>query len=223
MRNSTESAAPRAPHPGFGSGARVWLFRHGEVHEDFQSLAYGGMDVPLSAEGIEETERLAERFAGVRFTRIVASSLQRARRLGERLAQRTGAPLEIDSGLVEIDRGRWQGLPQKELLARHEEQVAAFYADPWSWREHGGETDSDVVARAWPVLERALRGTPGPIAIACHYNVVRNLIAHALGVAPTVSFRIRIDLTAGALLHDAADGWRLLRCNVRSPHAEPAP
>ncbi len=222
MRNSTESAARRGAHPGFRSGARVWLFRHGEVHEDFQALAYGGMDVPLSAEGLEQTERLAERFAGVRFTRIVASSLQRARRLGERLAHHTGAPLEIDAGLVEIDRGRWQGLPQKELLARHEAQVAAFYADPWNWREHGGETDSDVLARAWPVLERALLGTRGPIALACHYNVVRNLLAHALGVAPTVSFRIRIDLTAGALLEDGPRGWRLLRCNVRAPLAEPA-
>jgi len=60
-------------------------------------------------------------------------------------------------------------------------------------------------------------------AIACHYNVVRNLIAHALGVAPTVSFRIRIDLTAGALLEDSERGWRLVRCNVRSPRALLAP
>jgi hypothetical protein len=52
---------------------------------------------------------------------------------------------------------------------------------------------------------------------------VRNLIAHALGVAPTVSFRIRIDLTAGALLEDSGRGWRLLRCNVRSPRAQFAP
>ncbi len=217
----------RAPHEGFRSGASVWLFRHGEVHEDFQGLAYGGMDVPLSREGREQSERLAERFEVVRFDRIVASTLQRARYLGERLAQRTGAPLELDSGLVEIDRGRWQGLPQKELLAKHEVDVEAFYSDPWNWRQHGGETDSDVLARAWPVLERAVREggarrsggrEVGPtIAIVCHYNVVRNLVAHALGLAPTASFRVRIDLTAGALLHDASDGWRLVRCNVRTP------
>jgi broad specificity phosphatase PhoE len=225
----------RAPHPGFGSGASVWLFRHGEVHEDFQGLAYGGMDVPLSHEGREQSERLAERFGAVRFERVVASTLQRARYLGEQLAQRSGAPLELDAGLVEIDRGRWQGLPQKELLARHEADVAAFYDDPWNWRRHGGETDSDVVARAWPVLERALRASaaanaaadsaastaasaaPGPIALVCHYNVVRNVLAHALGLAPTASFRVRIDLTAGALLQDTPQGWRLARCNVRAP------
>ena len=222
MHNPSE-AATRAAHPGWRSGARVWLFRHGEVHEDFQGLAYGGMDVPLSAEGREQSERLAERFAGAPFERIVASTLQRARYLGERLAHSTGAPLAFDAGLVEIDRGRWQGMPQKELLARHEAQVEAFYNDPWNWREHGGETDSDVLARSWPVLEREVLAGRREFAIACHYNVVRNLIAHALGVAPTVSFRIRIDLTAGALLEDSERGWRLVRCNVRSPRALLAP
>jgi len=198
----------------------VWIFRHGEVHEDFQGLAYGGMDVPLSAQGLADSRLLAQRFAAAPIDAVVASTLQRARTLGELLSQSTGAPLELDAGLVEIDRGRWQGLPQKELMARHEADVAAFYADPWNWREHGGETDSDVVARAWPVLERALAKRPKTLAVACHYNVVRNLLAHALGVEPNASFRIRIDLTAGALLHDSPDGWRLLRCNVRTPGAE---
>jgi broad specificity phosphatase PhoE len=232
----------RTPHPGFRSGASVWLFRHGEVHEDFQGLAYGGMDVPLSREGREQSERLAERFGVVRFDHVVASTLQRARYLGEQLAQRSGAPLELDAGLVEIDRGRWQGLPQKELLAKHEADVEAFYNDPWNWRRHGGETDSDVLARAWPVLERTVREHGAQkhgvqkygaerheargheaaqhgasLAIVCHYNVVRNLVAHALGLAPTASFRVRIDLTAGALLHDSPEGWRLVRCNVRTP------
>lgn len=217
MSKSPEPATARRAHPGLGRELEVWIFRHGEVREDFQGLAYGGMDVPLSAEGIEQSERLAERFAGVRFTRVVASTLQRARFLGEQLSARTGAPLELDAGLVEIHRGRWQGLPQKELMERHEAEVAAFYADPWNWREHGGETDSDVLARAWPVLERAAAAPGGPIAIACHYNVVRNLLAHALGVEPNTSFRIRIDLTAGALLRCGPQGWRLMRCNVRSP------
>jgi len=211
-------ATPRQPHPGWGSGVKVWLMRHGEVHEDYQGLAYGGMDVPLSSEGREQTERLAERFAAAGITRVCASTLSRARVLGERLAQHCGAPLELDAGLVEIDRGRWQGLRQADLIARYEAQIAAFYADPWNWREHGGETDRDVLARAWPVLERSVRAARGPIALACHYNVVRNLIAHALGAPPTASFRIRIDLTAAALLEDTPQGWRLARCNVRSPH-----
>ncbi len=195
----------------------MWIFRHGEVGEAFQGLAYGGMDVPLSEQGRADSQALAQRFRDVKFSAIVASTLQRARTLGEELQRASGAQLELSAGLVEIDRGRWQGRPMKELLAQHERELGAFYDDPWNWREHGGETDSDVVARAWPVLEDALRRHGGSLAIACHYNVVRNLLAHALGVEPNASFRIRTDLTAGALLHDSPEGWVLVRSNVRTP------
>jgi probable phosphoglycerate mutase len=195
----------------------VWIFRHGEVAEDFQGLAYGGMDVPLSEGGHGESVALAARFRGFPFRAVVASTLVRARTLGELLSKESGAPLETSPGLVEIFRGRFQGRPMKELLAQHERELAAIYDDPWNCRVHGGETDADVLARAWPVLESALARHGGPLAIACHYNVVRNLVAHALGLEPNASFRVRVDLTAGVLLEDAPGGWRLLRANVRSP------
>lgn len=207
----------RRPHPGFRTGHTVWLFRHGEVAEEFQGLAYGGMDVPLSEQGRHETELLAARFEGFPFRAVVASTLQRARELGERLSQRSGAPLELHAGLVEIFRGRFQGRTLSELLAGHEAELAAIYDDPWNTRVHGGETDEDVLARAWPALEDALARHGGPLAIACHYNVVRNLAAHALGLEPNASFRLRVDLTAAVVLHDGPDGWRLVRANVRSP------
>lgn len=213
----SELPRPRRPHPGFGTGAQVWIFRHGEVAEEFQGVAYGGMDVPLSDAGRHESVALAQRFRGFPFRAVVASTLVRARTLGELLAQESGAPLETSPGLVEIFRGRFQGRAMKELLAQHEAELAAIYDDPWNYRAHGGETDADVLARSWPILESALVRHGGPLAIACHYNVVRNLVAHALGLEPNASFRVRVDLTAGVLLEDAPGGWRLLRANVRSP------
>jgi broad specificity phosphatase PhoE len=93
--------------------------------------------------------------------------------------------------------------------------VQAFYEDPWNWREHGGETDADVVARAWPPIERALGRYGGPLAVACHYNVIRVVVADLLGIPPPASFRLRVDLTAACTLRDAPGGWTLVRSNVR--------
>ena len=202
---------------GLGTGAEVWLFRHGEVHEDWQGKAYGGLDVPLSARGEEDTARVAQLFGELPFTAVVSSSLERARRLGTGLAAASGAPLEVSDGLVEIGRGRWQGRTVADLFERSADEVAAFYDDPWSWNGHGGETDADVLARAWPVLEAGLRRHGGPLALTAHYNVVRVLVSRALGVAPADSFRLRVDLGAVTVLRDDPDGWRLVRANVRSP------
>lgn len=216
---------------GFGTGTQVWLFRHGEVHGDWQGKAYGGMDVPLSEQGERDTARVAERFGAMPFRAVLSSSLTRARTLGEQLAERSGAPLTVTPGLAEIARGRWQGRTVADLFEHSGDEVAAFYADPWHFNGHGGETDADVVRRAWPVVAAALaepgarglagadEGKPAPLAITAHYNVVRVLIAYALGIRPADSFRMRIDLGAISVLQDAPGGWRLRRLNVREPRA----
>jgi len=217
---TTLDLALRGRHPGLSSGATVWLFRHGEVHEDWQGKVYGGIDVPLSAGGEADTATVARAFCGLRPRQVLSSTLQRARRLGEALSAATGAPLETDAGLVEVCRGRWQGLAVADLMARHAEEVAAFYADPWSFDAHGGESDRDVLARAWPAFERGVRAVEGGLlAVACHYNVLRVLLARAAGISPEHSFRLRVDLAAACLLADAPGGWVLQRCNVRHPDA----
>lgn len=208
---------PRPPHPGFGTGASVWLFRHGEVHEDWQGLAYGGLDVPLSARGEADTDGVVERFQRVPFRGVLSSNLSRALRLGRGLSEAAGAPLTVDPGLAEIQRGHWQGRRVEEIHSEFEHEVAAFYADPWTWNGHGGETDADVLERAWPVLERGLLERGGPLAVTAHYNVVRVLVAHMLGIPPGRSFLFRVDLSGANELVDGPDGWSLVRANVRAP------
>jgi broad specificity phosphatase PhoE len=204
-------------HAGFQSGAWVWLMRHGEVHEDWQGRAYGGMDVPLSAQGERDTSSAIEAFSKLPFERVVSSNLSRARKLGEGIAKQSGAALSISAGLAEIQRGRWQGLPIADLSRDRPEELAGFYDDPWNYDRHGGETDRDVLARAWPEVERVLAGGPKLVAITCHYNVVRVLLTRMLGLEPKLSFRLRIDLSGACLLQDGPEGWQLLRSNVKGP------
>ncbi len=207
-------------HKGYASQAQVWLIRHGEVDPAWQGKAYGALDVPLSAHGRAETSSVARRFQATRPVHVVASPLVRARTLGALLAADAGLELCIEPGLKEIERGAWQGLDTAELFARYEKQVAGFYGDPWSFRQHGGETDSDLLARAWPAFERALvtHGRPGAtILLAAHYNVIRVLVARALGIAPTRSFGLRIDPLGAVLLSDGPKGLELAAANVKGP------
>jgi len=217
---TTLDLAARGRHPGCSSGAGVWLIRHGEVSADWQGRVYGGFDVPLSKAGLSDTTAAARRFGALPLRRVLTSSLQRARALGEALSVASGAPLDVEPALAEVQRGRWQGLASSELNQLHPAEVAAYYADPWEYREHGGESDRDVLARAWPPFERAVRAVEGGLlAVACHYNVLRVLIARAVGIAPQDSFRVRIDLTAACYLVDGPQGWVLERSNVRTPRA----
>jgi broad specificity phosphatase PhoE len=202
--------------------ARLWLLRHAEVHEDWQGKAYGGLDVPLSDRGKEHTARIAQAFAHVPLRAIHTSPLERALSLGQALAKATGAELRVEAGLAEIDRGRWQGRPIADLLREFSAEVEAFYADPWNFRMHGGENDRDVLERAWPVVEEAFAARE-TIALTTHYNVIRVLVAHLLGIEPKMSFRLRVDTGGAVLLERNAAGWNLVRSNVRAPRPEAAP
>ena len=220
--NGRDLSLRGARHPGYATGGDVWLLRHAQVHQDFEGIAYGSLDVPLSTQGESDTAETARRFAHLPLRAVVSSTLARAHTLGRSLANATRAPLLTTPDLREIDRGLWQGMAVRELLEGRPDELAAFYADPWSWNGHGGETDRDVIARAWPALESALERYGAPIAVATHYNVIRALLGRALGMDPADTFRLRVDLGGACLLRDTARGWELRRLNVRSPRGSGA-
>jgi len=202
---------------GSGGGTRLWLVRHAEVSEDWQGKAYGDLDVPLSAAGEERTVELALDLARLSPAAVVSSPLERARRLGEAVAAGSGLPLRIADELREIHRGRWQGRTVAELHDEEADGVAAFYADPWTYRDHGGESDEDLARRAWSGLAGPLAGTSGPLVVTTHYNVIRVLCATALGIPAHRSFGLRVDPGRAVMIEDSREGWRLHHSNVESP------
>lgn len=206
-----------------GSGTKVWLVRHAEVHVDWQQRAYGNTDVPLSPEGEEATRAMGEAFRGRAIAGVWSSDLARAHAMGRAIAEGAGAELRLMPELREVSRGAWQGLPTAEFRARWEADVARFLSDPWQWKGHGGESDADVCARAWPVLEAARdaavqrSGAGCELVLTAHYNVIRVLVTRALGLTARKSFAFLNSPAHATLLVDAATGWELARQDVARP------
>lgn len=215
---------PNAPRPepakSLGTGARVWLVRHADVHEDWQQRAYGALDVPLSAEGEQQTAAMAQRFASIPIALVASSNLSRALAMGRSIAESTRAALSIDARLREVSRGAWQGLPTAEFRARWLADQANFLADPWRWKGHGGESDADLFARGFPVVLESVRSARGgDVVIASHFNLIRSLVTGALGWPGRESFAFRTETARAALLVDAPEGWVLAARSVEDPRA----
>ncbi len=220
----------RIPHPGLGTGSSIWLVRHGRVDAAWRGRAYGNLEVPLSPEGEQDTLRLAAALATWEIAALACSPLVRADRLGRLLAEDSGAQLQVVADLRELDRGNWQGLSLAEYAERWAAEAEAYHRDPYTWRGTGGESDAELTARSWPVLEELVRKAAGGTAVlVTHYNVIRVLVAKALGLPPASSHNLRNDQGHATLLVDAVDLpgagslWRLERSNVRDPHSGPHP
>jgi broad specificity phosphatase PhoE len=218
---SPESAFPAgfAPHPGARSGARLWLARHAEVHPQWRGRAYEGLDVPLSEAGLAWTRELAWRLAALAPSRVLASPLARALELGRQVAELADAPIDVDARIGEVRRGTWQGRRVKDLQREDPAAIAAFYADPWAFAGHGGESDAALAARVWPAIDELLARASGTLVVATHYNVIRVVAARALAITPARSFGLRIDPGRLLVLHDGPLGWRLLAANAEDPAA----
>ena len=216
-----QTLRPSQRHAGCGTGAELWLLRHAEVHEDWQGRAYGDLDIELSGAGLERTRAFAHAFQGRDAALVLSSPLRRAWLLAAALGEVLGREVSTDPDLREVHRGEWQGMLVEELHSRYAEEVESFYADPWNYRGHGGESDSMLSARAWPVVEDGLQRSAGrPVFVATHYNVIRVLVADALGIPAERSFSLRIDVGCAALLIDGERGWQLRSSNVSGPPCE---
>lgn len=204
---------------------RVVLARHGETvwHEDNRYA--GRTDVPLTARGHRQSERLATWAADARLEAIWCSPLSRARETAARAAQATGLGLQVDPRLCELDFGRGEGLTLAEMEREFPAAVAAFHADPVAHHLPGGEDPHAAIARALACLDDIGRTHPrGRVLVVAHTTLIRLVLCRLLGV-PVGDYRRVFPFVANVALTelDLRDGrTALLRYNA-PPDGVPAP
>jgi broad specificity phosphatase PhoE len=154
---------------------QVVLVRHGETQWSLEGRHTGRTDLPLTAEGRRQAQRLVPALAAWRFTIVLTSPLQRASETC-RLAG-YGERAQARSDLMEWDYGEYEGLTSSQIEAMR---------PGWSlWRDGctGGEAPADVGRRVDRVIEE-VRATAGDVLAFAHGHVLRVLAARWLEEAP---------------------------------------
>jgi len=174
VTHSTDSASP-APD---SRPTVLWLIRHAEVEERYQSVFGGSIDMELSARGHRQAKGLASFLQQHRFHALYASPMKRVQQtLAPCLVNGLGAPA-IAPELREVDFGVWTGMRWDEIETR-------FGISPFSWLD---QLECDGIDRAEcaavlrnrlePWLRRVLAIHYGQqIALFCHGGVIRMLLA----------------------------------------------
>jgi len=173
--------------------AELLLVRHGQTEWSRDGLHTGRTDVPLTAVGRSQAERLREALSGRAFARVLTSPLSRAAEtcrlsgLGERA--------EARDELLEWDYGEYEA----RTTASIREQRPGWRL----WRDGcpGGESAADVGARADRVLAE-LRALDGDAVLFAHGHLLRVLAARWVGLGP--EHGALLALATGAL---SALGW----------------
>ncbi len=160
----------------------LYLVRHGETTMNVEKRVQGHSDSELTKMGLRQAELLGKKLAGIGFSAIYSSDLQRAGATAEIINVHHGLDITFDSRLREMDFGKWQGLPSEEIGTK-----IGSGGGFWQWMEMGerapgGESLFDVVERCADFVSflKLRHGQKEKICVVGHGGSVRGIIVSSL-------------------------------------------
>ena len=166
--------------------------------------------VGLSPVGVEEAAALGRHFAAIPVRAVVASPMLRAEQTAAPIATAVHVAPQTDPAFNEVDFGAWEGQSFDALTQ----------ADGWeSWNRArglaptpGGETMLAVQARAMAALARYSEG--GVVVVVTHADVIKAVLAHALGMPLDLMHRLEVSPASRSTLVLGPDFARVEAVNL---------
>ena len=152
---------------------RIIAIRHGETAWNVDTRIQGHLDIPLSANGRWQAERLAEALRDETITAIYASDLTRAWETAQYVGQVHGLKLNKEVGLRERDFGDFEGKTFAEIEVLLPEQSLRWRKRDPEFYPAGGESLTTMRTRVLEAAERLAAQHPGEqIALVGHVGVM---------------------------------------------------
>ncbi|MEI5999293.1 histidine phosphatase family protein [Paraburkholderia bengalensis] len=167
---------------------QVLLIRHGETDWNRIKRIQGHIDIPLATSGVEQAQRLAERFAreaqaGARLDAIYSSDLLRAQQTARPFADALGLPLQLREGLRERNYGAFQGHDSDEIALRFPDEYAQWQTRNPGFSPPEGESQRVFYHRVLHAIEPIVAAHPnGRIALVAHGGVLDCVYRFANGL-----------------------------------------
>jgi probable phosphoglycerate mutase len=160
------------------------LIRHGETAWNAEHRIQGRLDVPLSATGVWQSGRLAQRLAGEAIDAVVCSDLARAWMTGAPLADARGLTMVAEPRLRERVFGIFEGKTLDEIAAEHPDELAAWRARDVHWRVPDGESGAEFIARVLEAVHEIVVAYAGrTVAVVTHGGVLDVVYRNARALA----------------------------------------
>ena len=159
---------------------RIILARHGQTEWNAQQIFRGSADISLDGTGIRQAQALAERLANYKIRNIYTSPLVRALKTAQIVGERVGVEPVAVNELIELDCGRWQGMPLTKVKIDFPGMYEKWCEIPQSFVFPDGEDLSIVRARVEPFLRRVVdEYAQGDVLIVSH-RIINKVILCSL-------------------------------------------
>lgn len=188
----------------------VTLIRHGQTAANEEGRYAGISDEPLSRRGEAQAERLRPLMERLAPDAVVCSPLMRAAQTARIAAGRTGAPLEYDEGLREVDFGEWENLTFAQILERYPAHARRWMEKPDEFRFPGGESAPEFARRVDGAVRRLFTRREEVVAAFTHGGVIGYALCGLMDLPGSRHMMFRIAPASAATL-ELVEGTVALR------------
>lgn len=205
--------------------ATLLLVRHGRTTANASGVLAGRTPgVLLDDTGAEQAARAGARIAAVPIARLVTSPQERCKQTakavadGQRGAGHTVTRATTEKALAECDYGDWQGQAIKKLLK--EPLWRTVQQQPSAVTFPGGESMVTMQHRAVAAVRRidaavtAEHGADAVWVAVSHGDIIKSLLADALGMHLDLFQRINVDPASVSVIRYAPDRPYVLASNT---------
>ncbi len=169
--------------------SKLILIRHGQSLWNLENRFTGWVDVPLTAQGIEEAKAAARKIKGIKIDVAYTSALGRAQQTLAAIMDEISldVPVIKDQALNERDYGDLSGLNKAETAEKYGAEQVHTWRRSYDVAPPGGESLKDTRARTLPFFERCIMGDIRQgknVLVVAHGNSNRSIVMAIEDMSP---------------------------------------
>ncbi|HJM00679.1 MAG TPA: histidine phosphatase family protein [Nitrosopumilus sp.] len=198
---------------------QIIFLRHGQAKNNTERILAGRTPgVPLTDVGIKQAEQTAELLEHMNISAIYSSPIQRAKHTAEIAGKINSIDVKIDERLIELDMGKFTGVPYDEIFTDHGNVFMKFYNGELEIAHNGVETFADVKKRVTSIVDEIIENHPDEnVVLVTHMDPIKAMLSTIADLSPTNLFELIIANASLNVFREKDRKFSLSGINVMHP------
>ncbi len=180
----------------FENALRYIIFlRHGQAENNTNRVLAGRRPgVPLTLTGLEQSEKIAKFLKPFNISTIYSSPIERAKKTAEIVSEHNSLEIKTDERLIELDMGKFTGMPYDEIFEKHGNVFLKFYEGDLEIAHNGVETFVELKKRILDMVDFVIREhNDENVLLVTHMDPIKALISTIMGLQANSLFELIIE------------------------------
>ena len=173
----------------------IIFLRHGQAVNNTKRLLAGRTPgVQLTENGIKQAERIAQFVKPFNISAIYSSPIERAEKTAAIVAKHNSLEYKVDDRLIELDMGKFTGMPYEKVFEEHGNVFLKFYDGELEIAHNGVETFVQVKNRVLSMIDHVKKEHDSEnVLLVTHMDPIKAMISTIMNANANSMFELIIE------------------------------